>query len=202
MDGEKIKGALLERALGYDADEVVEEYGFSEGEAVLVKRKVTRKRVPPRYSGGKNAAGQRAAAHFPFRRAVAEGEREASIIIEGGTDMTDFRRAVRRKDGAGGQRGFSAAAERAALFRKELGTEHELSGGKPVLHPERRGGDRGGRARAFTGSTAGCSTTSRPPSTRAAQNFRACDRRSLCAPRATRRGICAPPNFRRRSSAR
>ena len=31
MDGEKIKGALLERALGYDADEVV----------------VTRKRVPP-----------------------------------------------------------------------------------------------------------------------------------------------------------
>ena len=47
MDGEKINGALLERALGYDADEVVEEYGFSEGEAVLVKRKVTRKRVPP-----------------------------------------------------------------------------------------------------------------------------------------------------------
>ena len=47
MDGEKIKGALLERALGYDADVVVEEYGFSEGEAVLVKRKVTRKRVPP-----------------------------------------------------------------------------------------------------------------------------------------------------------
>lgn len=47
MDGEKIKGALLERALGYDADEVVEEYGFSEGEAGLVKRKVTKKRVPP-----------------------------------------------------------------------------------------------------------------------------------------------------------
>ena len=47
MDGEKIKGALLERALGYDADEVVEEYGFYEGEAVLVKRKVTKKRVPP-----------------------------------------------------------------------------------------------------------------------------------------------------------
>ena len=47
MDGEKIKGALLERALGYDADEVVEEYRVSEGEAVLVKRKVTKKRVPP-----------------------------------------------------------------------------------------------------------------------------------------------------------
>lgn len=47
MDGEKIREALLERALGYDADEVVEEYGFSEGEAVLVKRKVTKKRIPP-----------------------------------------------------------------------------------------------------------------------------------------------------------
>lgn len=53
MDGEKIKGALLERALGYDADEVVEEYGFSEGEAVLVKRKVTRKRVPPNIQAAK-----------------------------------------------------------------------------------------------------------------------------------------------------
>lgn len=47
MNGEKIKGALLERALGYDADEVVEEYAFSEGEPVLVKRKITKKRVPP-----------------------------------------------------------------------------------------------------------------------------------------------------------
>ena len=53
MDGVKIKGALLERALGYDADEVVEEYGFSEGEAVLVKRKVTRKRVPPNIQAAK-----------------------------------------------------------------------------------------------------------------------------------------------------
>ena len=32
---------------GYEADEVVEEYGFTEGEAVLLKRKVTKKDVPP-----------------------------------------------------------------------------------------------------------------------------------------------------------
>ena len=57
MDGEKIKGALLERALGYDADEVVEEYGFSEGEAVLVKRKVTKKRVPPDIQAAKMLDG-------------------------------------------------------------------------------------------------------------------------------------------------
>ncbi len=44
---EELKDALLKRALGYDSDEIVEEYGFSDGEAVLVKRKVTKKQVPP-----------------------------------------------------------------------------------------------------------------------------------------------------------
>lgn len=44
---EEVKGALLKRALGFETDEIVEEYGFSEGEAVLVKRKVTKKTVPP-----------------------------------------------------------------------------------------------------------------------------------------------------------
>lgn len=66
MDGEKIKGALLERALGYDADEVVEEYGFSEGEAVLVKRKVTRKRVPPDIQAAKSCwTARRRSLPFP-----------------------------------------------------------------------------------------------------------------------------------------
>ena len=44
---EEVKEALLRRALGFETDEIVEEYGFSEGEAVLVKRKVTKKTVPP-----------------------------------------------------------------------------------------------------------------------------------------------------------
>lgn len=43
----KDQGSAFGAGAGYDADEVVEEYGFSEGEAVLVKRKVTKKRVPP-----------------------------------------------------------------------------------------------------------------------------------------------------------
>ena len=53
MEEEQIKRALLRRAVGFDADEVIEEYGFSEGEAVLVKRKVTKKRVPPDVSAAK-----------------------------------------------------------------------------------------------------------------------------------------------------
>ena len=43
----EVTEALRRRALGYEADEVVEEYGFTEGEAVLLKRKVTKKDVPP-----------------------------------------------------------------------------------------------------------------------------------------------------------
>ena len=44
---EGVKDAMLRRALGFEADEVVEEYAFREGEEILVKKKVTRKSVPP-----------------------------------------------------------------------------------------------------------------------------------------------------------
>ena len=47
MSEDPVRKALVRRALGYETDEVVEEYGFNEGEAVLLKRKVTKKSVPP-----------------------------------------------------------------------------------------------------------------------------------------------------------
>ena len=47
MRREEVTEALRRRALGYEADEVVEEYGFTEGEAVLLRREVTKKDVPP-----------------------------------------------------------------------------------------------------------------------------------------------------------
>ena len=47
MAEEEVREALKRRALGYETDEIVEEYGFTEGEAVLLKRKVTKKVVPP-----------------------------------------------------------------------------------------------------------------------------------------------------------
>ena len=52
MDREMEK-ALRERALGFDADEIVEEYAFQDGDAVLTKRKVTRKKVLPDMSAFK-----------------------------------------------------------------------------------------------------------------------------------------------------
>jgi len=44
----EIKTALIKKALGYDATEVVEEYaGGDEGEIRLLKKKITVKNVPP-----------------------------------------------------------------------------------------------------------------------------------------------------------
>ena len=52
QNGEKgsendLKSALFRKAVGYDSTETVEEYSESDGELVLVKRKVTIKNVPP-----------------------------------------------------------------------------------------------------------------------------------------------------------
>lgn len=43
----KLKKALLDKALGYTAKEIVEEYGYSGDEFVLTKRKTSTKSYPP-----------------------------------------------------------------------------------------------------------------------------------------------------------
>lgn len=47
MEEEKIRDAVLKVALGFSVEEVTEEYGVENGELRLVKRKETRKDVPP-----------------------------------------------------------------------------------------------------------------------------------------------------------
>ena len=48
MNEDEIKDALLKKALGYESDEIIEEYGTdSEGKPVLTKRKITKKYNPP-----------------------------------------------------------------------------------------------------------------------------------------------------------
>ncbi len=44
---DKVREAILKVALGYSLEEVTEEFAASEGELKLVKRKETRKDVPP-----------------------------------------------------------------------------------------------------------------------------------------------------------
>lgn len=53
-DEDKIRKALLKKALGYNADEVVEEYAFDdEGQIKLSKKKVTKKHYSPDISAVK-----------------------------------------------------------------------------------------------------------------------------------------------------
>lgn len=47
MSDEGIKRALIKCAVGFDTSEIVEEYTVDEGELKLVKRKVTKRDVPP-----------------------------------------------------------------------------------------------------------------------------------------------------------
>lgn len=44
---ERIERALEKKALGYDTEEIVEEYVSDGAEVKLVRRKVTKKNVPP-----------------------------------------------------------------------------------------------------------------------------------------------------------
>ena len=44
---EKIQKALLKRALGYDSSETVEEYAKNGDDMTIVRKKVTKKNVPP-----------------------------------------------------------------------------------------------------------------------------------------------------------
>ncbi len=45
--GNSVSDALRKKALGFETEECVEEYAFSEGEVVLSKKKVVKKSVPP-----------------------------------------------------------------------------------------------------------------------------------------------------------
>ena len=47
MDDEQIKRAIMKVALRYSLEEVTEEYGVEDGELRLVKRRETKKDVPP-----------------------------------------------------------------------------------------------------------------------------------------------------------
>ena len=50
---EGIRRALYRRAVGFEADEVTEEYSFNEGEEGLLKRRVVKKQVPPDVAAAK-----------------------------------------------------------------------------------------------------------------------------------------------------
>lgn len=52
-DEEKLTKTLLKKAMGYSVDEVVEEYVNDENELKLVKKKITKKHIPPDINAAK-----------------------------------------------------------------------------------------------------------------------------------------------------
>lgn len=46
-DEQKIQEALEKCAIGFDTSEIVEEFGMEDGELKLLKRKVTKRDIPP-----------------------------------------------------------------------------------------------------------------------------------------------------------
>jgi hypothetical protein len=47
MAGDSVKDALKKCAVGFDTSEVVEEFAVEDGELKLVKKKVTKRDIPP-----------------------------------------------------------------------------------------------------------------------------------------------------------
>ena len=53
IDQTKLHSSLLKKALGYEVDEVTEEYAMEKNELKLTKRRIVKKHIPPDYSAVK-----------------------------------------------------------------------------------------------------------------------------------------------------
>ena len=92
FDEQDLKQALIKKALGYDAMEVVEEYAQGdEGDVRLTKRKVTKKSVPPDVSALKiliEGEGLKPISQMTDEELEREKQRLLRLLEEGqGNDM-------------------------------------------------------------------------------------------------------------------
>lgn len=81
----ELEEALAKKAMGYDTEEIVEEYKESDGEMLLVKRKVTRKNVPPDLAAIKllmDAEGEKPVAQMTDEELAAEKRRLIGLLKE------------------------------------------------------------------------------------------------------------------------
>lgn len=86
-DADGIRRALEKRAYGYDAEEVVEEYALDGGEERLVKRKVTKKNVPPDLSAIRMLMDGGAAEEMSDEELMREREKLLSLLKEKGGNL-------------------------------------------------------------------------------------------------------------------
>ncbi|MGN0807324.1 MAG: hypothetical protein ACI4MN_02625 [Candidatus Coproplasma sp.] len=80
---ESVKDALLKCAVGLNASEIVEEFSAdSQGELKLVKRKVTRREVPPDIKAVKMLMDGESVAEVSDEELEAERERLITLLKE------------------------------------------------------------------------------------------------------------------------
>lgn len=83
MDEEEIKQALLKKALGFESDEIVEEYSSDgNGNPVLSKRKITKKFNPPDVSALKFLLEQAEMEDDYSKMTDGELEREKQRLLQ------------------------------------------------------------------------------------------------------------------------
>ncbi|MGN0805812.1 MAG: hypothetical protein ACI4MC_02130 [Candidatus Coproplasma sp.] len=81
---ESVKDALLKCAVGLSASEIVEEFSADNGgELKLVKRKVTRREVPPDIKAVKMLMDGEGATEVSDEELMAERERLMALLKEG-----------------------------------------------------------------------------------------------------------------------
>ena len=49
QDKQLLRSSIYKKALGYDVDEITEEYALEDNDLKLIKRKVNKKHIPPDY---------------------------------------------------------------------------------------------------------------------------------------------------------
>ena len=85
-----IRNAVLKVALGFSVEEVTEEYGVEDGELKLVKRKETRKDVPPDLRAVRLLMEGTEVSELSDEALMAEKERLLRELAKTGADREDI----------------------------------------------------------------------------------------------------------------
>ena len=90
MSDEGLKKALIKCAVGFDTSEVVEEYAADGDELKLVKRKVTRRDVPPDIKAVKMLLdGEAGVAELSDEELEERRQKLIEMLMEDGIDRKD-----------------------------------------------------------------------------------------------------------------
>ncbi|MCM1545868.1 MAG: hypothetical protein NC033_02415 [Clostridiales bacterium] len=86
MDRDNVKEALTKCAVGLSASEIIEEFAVDNGELKLVKKKVTRRDIPPDIKAVKMLLDSEAGEGLSDEELAAERENLIKMLKEGNCD--------------------------------------------------------------------------------------------------------------------